>query len=225
MSDAPKSSGERYIDNIMEQLEPGSDRYQVLEKAKRFKSSWVELGEKLLKVSAQGAFREWGYQSFEEYCVQEIRIKRGTAEKLTMAYRFMEKEEPQLLSDRGAREDLKPLPDYRSVDLLRKAKEEKGFTDEEYGDLRKSVVEEERSHPTVLKKYKEVAALREEVNPLAPVKASLSAARRLHAALLGMESTPGAFLEQIAEIVAHLEQELQALGGGAGPEAGSVREI
>lgn len=222
MSETPKSNSERHIESIMEHLEPGSDRYDVLDKAKRFKSSWVELGEKLLAVSKKGHFREWGYGSFEEYCVQEIRIKRGTAEKLTMAYRFMEKEEPQLL-DR--REELKPLPDYRSIDLLRKAKEEKGFSEEEYGDLRKSVVEEDRSHPTILKKYKEVAALREEVNPLAPLKAALSAARRLDAALRGIDGAPAHYLQQLAEMTAHLEQELEALGAGSEDEAGNVRAI
>ena len=223
MSETPKSSSERHIETIMERLEPGSDRYEVLDKAKRFKSSWVELGEKLLEVSSKGRFRDWGYKDFEEYCVQEIRIKRGTAEKLTMAYRFMEKEEPQLLS---TREELKPLPDYRSIDLLRKAKEEKGFSEEEYGDLRKSVVEEERSHPTVLKKYKEVAALREEVNPLAPLKASISAARRLDATLRGLEDAPSLFLEQLGEMIAHLEQELEALTAMSGDgEAGNIREI
>jgi len=222
MSETPKSSSERHIETIMEQLEPGSDRYVVLDKAKLFKSSWVELGEKLLQVSSKGRFREWGYGSFEEYCVQEIRIKRGTAEKLTMAYRFMEKEEPQILS---AREELKPLPDYRSVDLLRKAKEEKGFSEEEYGKLRKSVVEEEKSHPTVLKQYKEVAALREEVNPQAPVKASLSAAKRLDSALRGLSNPPAVYLAQVGEMIAHLEEELEALGLDSQGEAGSMREI
>jgi len=222
MPDTPKSSSERHIETIMERLEPGSDRYEVLDKAKRFKSSWVELGEKLLIVSTKGRFREWGYGTFEEYCVQEIRIKRGTAEKLTMAYRFMEKEEPQLLS---AREELKPLPDYRSIDLLRKAKEEKGFSEAEYGDLRKSVVEEERSHPTVLKKYKEVEVLREEVNPLAPLKAGISAARRLDSALRALEDAPALYLQQVGEMIAHLEEELEALSVNSEDEAGRIREI
>ncbi len=216
MTETPISSGEQHINTIMESLEPGSDRYEVLDKAKRFKSSWVELGEKLLQVSTKGCFREWGYQDFEEYCVQEIRIKRGTAIKLTMAYRFMEKEEPQLLS---AREELKPLPDYRSIDLLRKAKEEKGFSEEEYDDLRKSVVEEERSHPTVLKKYKEVASLREEVNPLAPLKAGISAAKRLESALRGLIDPPELYLQQVGEMIAHLENELAAHGTNSEGEA------
>ena len=120
---------------------------------------------------------------------------------------------------------MKPLPDYRSVDLLRKAKEEKGFSEEEYGKLRKSVVEEEKSHPTVLKQYKEVAALREEVNPQAPVKASLSAAKRLDSALRGLSDPPAVYLVQVGEMIAHLEEELAALGLDSQGEAGSMREI
>lgn len=223
MAETPKTSSERHIENIMQHVEPGSDRYDVLDKAKRFKSSWVELGEKLLQVSSKGHFREWGYKSFEEYCVQEIRIKRATAEKLTMAYHFMEKEEPQLLSPK---EELKPLPDYRSIDLLRKAKEEKGFTEEEYGDLRKSIIEEERSHPTVAKKYKEVAALREEVNPLIPLKASISAARRLDSNLRALSDVPDVYFQQVGEMITHLEAELEAMTAAvSGGEAGNVREI
>jgi hypothetical protein len=222
MNETPKSGAERHIEKIMDQLEPGSERYDVLDKAKRFKSSWVELGEKLLDVSSRGSFRQWGYESFEEYCVQEIRIKRGTAEKLTLAYRFMEKEEPQLLNQR---QELRPLPDYRSIDLLRKAKEEKGFSEEEYGDLRKSVVEEDRSHPTVLKKYKEVAATREEPNPLLPLKATLSTARRLEASLRALADAPPLFLEQVSELVQYLAGELETLGGEGGEEAGTLREI
>jgi hypothetical protein len=222
MPETPKSSSERHIETIMRTVEPGSNRYEVLDKAKRFKSSWVELGEKLLEVSRRGHFRDWGYQSFEEYCVQEIRIKRGTAEKLTTAYHFMEKEEPALLT---AREELKPLPDYRSIDLLRKAKEEKDFSEEEYGDLRKAIVEEERSHPTVLKKYKEVAALREEVNPAAPIKASISAAKRLESNLRALPDSPALYLEQVAEMISHLEQELEELTASASGEAGTIKEI
>ncbi|TSK09071.1 MAG: hypothetical protein FPO08_07165 [Geobacter sp.] len=222
MSETPKSNSEKHIETIMQHLEPGTDRYEVLDKAKRFKSSWVELGEKLLDVSKRARFREWGYGSFEEYCVQEIRIKRGTAEKLTMAYRFMEKEEPQLLQQR---EELRPLPDYRSIDLLRQAKEEKGFSEEEYGDLRKRVVEDEKSHPTVLKKFKEVSSLREEPNPLVPLKAAVSAAKRLESALRACEVAPAAFVQQVGEMLDHLEQELNARDLESEAEAGTVREI
>ena len=48
MEESPKSKGEMVIERMMEELDPASPRYQVLATAKRFKSSWVELGEKLL---------------------------------------------------------------------------------------------------------------------------------------------------------------------------------
>ena len=210
MNENPRSSGERYIEKIMQELEPDSERYQVLDTAKRFKSSWVELGDKLLKVNSSARFREWGYTSFEEYCTQEIRIKKGTAEKLTLAYRYMERHEPELLS---RREELKPLPDYRSMDLLRRAREEKSFSDEEYSELRRHVVEEERSHPTILKKFKEVSAARGEElsDPANLLKAGLAAARRLDTALQAVTVVPTQYREQVRSLINHLEQELESL--------------
>ena len=207
METTPQSGAERHIEKIMEELDPASERYQVLDTAKRFKSSWVELGDKLLRVSSNTMYREWGYQSFEDYCVQEIRIRKQTAEKLTLAYRFMERHEPALLA---SREEPRPLPDFRTVDLLRQAKEEKGFSDEEYATLRKSAVEEERSHPTVLKRFKEVTAARGEapVDPAAPLRAGLAAARRLDTSLRGVAGLPGEYGDLIAGLIGYLEGEL-----------------
>ncbi|ALC15817.1 hypothetical protein DSOUD_1031 [Desulfuromonas soudanensis] len=220
MDNTPKSKAEVAIERIMQELDPASDRYRILATAKVFKSSWVELGEELLKVSTKNLFRQWGYNSFDDYCTQEVRIKKPTAQKLTMAYRFMEKEEPELL----ARErELKPLPDYRSVDLLRKAREEKDFTQEEYADLRKAVIEEDRSHPAVLKRFKEVAAAKsdEEPPPEIHIKASLSAARRLDTALRTVAGTPEEFSSTVAELVGWLEEQLKTIGSSSIPTSGN----
>ncbi len=210
MTDLPQSSGERHIERIMEELDPSSERFQVLETAKKFKSSWVELGDRLLGVNNRNLYRDWGYGSFEEYCTREVRIKKETARKLTLAYRFMEQHEPQLLA---RREEPRPLPDYRSIDLLRQAREEKGFSEQEYADLRKRVVEEERSHPTVLKQFKEVAGSRQEPvrDPAVAVKGALAAARRLETALAGVDGLPDGHREAVKGLVAHLENELEEL--------------
>lgn len=216
MSTPPKSQGEKAIERIMQELDPDSDRYQVLATAKRFKSSWVELGEKLLGVQKNGHYRSWGYDSFEEYCLREIRIQKPTAQKLTLAYRFLEKEEPELLARPT---ELKPPPDYRSVDLLRRAREEKDFSDEEYADLRKAIVEEERSHPTVMKRFKETAAAHEEeVPPLVHYKAALSAARRLESALAAVPELPVGHSERLGELTVFLEGEVEARNAEAPPE-------
>jgi hypothetical protein len=204
MDEAPKSKGELVIERIMRELDPGSPRYQVLATARRFKSSWVELGEKLLEVQKSGLFREWGYDSFEDYCAREIRIKKPTAQKLTLAYRYLEKEEPELLVRQT---ELKPLPDYRSVELLRQAREEKDFSEEEYGQLRRAVLEEERSHPTVLKRFREVAATREEESEAAArhLRSALAAARRLESALQPLPEPAVSFLSPLGGLIADLE--------------------
>lgn len=215
MSDTHQTGAERHIERLMNDLDPSSDRYSVLATARRFKSSWAELGEKLLEVNSRGFFREWGYASFEDYCQQEIRIRKQTAQKLTLAYRYLERNEPQIIE---RREELKPLPDYRSIDLLRQAREEKGFSEAEYADLRKSVLEDERSHPTVRQQFKDVVIARgyDPPDPLVPLKAAVAAARRLDTALRALDSLPEGSCEQVSALLIHLEEELEARKGEAG---------
>jgi hypothetical protein len=200
----PKSKGEMIIERLMEELDPESDRYRVLATAKRFKSSWVELGERLLLVQREQFFRQWGYETFEDYCAKEIRIQKPTAQKLTHAYRYLEQEEPEILARRT---EIKPLPDYRSVDLLRQAREEKGFSPEEYSQLRQAIIEEERSHPTVMKRFKEFAASREDLaeNGASSLKAAQSAARRLCQALEALSEVPAEFVDSVSRLSAWLE--------------------
>lgn len=206
MNDTPKSKGEQIIEQIMQELDPASDRYQVLASAKQFKSSWVALGAKLTHVSRDGLFRQWGYDSFEDYCAREIRIKKPTAHKLTLAYNYMEKEEPELMARQA---ELKPLPDFRSVDLLRQAREEQNFSAEEYADLRRAVIEEERSHPTILKRFKEVAGRDDEVNPEQLIKSGLAAARRLETVIDQLDQVSTEQRSMVADLIRQLEREVE----------------
>ena len=132
MTETTKTSGARHIEQLMQQLPPDSERYRVLASARQFKSSWVELGEWLARVSNSNQFSDWGYTTFEDYCTREVRIRRKTAEKLLLAYRFLERKEPGLIERKAGH----PLPDYRSVDLLRQADEERPFSMAEYAELR-----------------------------------------------------------------------------------------
>ncbi|WP_432823091.1 hypothetical protein [Trichloromonas sp.] len=215
MSEQPKTKGELVIEKIMEELDPASDRYQVLAVASTFKSSWVALGEKLLQVKRSGLFQQWGYENFEDYCSREVRIKKPTAQKLTLAYSFIEKEEPQMMTRHT---ELKPLPDYRSVELLRQAREEKDFSSEEYADLRRAVVEENRSHPTILKRFNEVAANKAGAaapSPLEQIKSGLSAARRLANILDQIEIVPQQHRDDLESLSAWLQENLERLAADA----------
>jgi hypothetical protein len=198
-----KSKGEQLIEGLMRELDPASERYRVLATARRFKSTWVELGEQLLKVSRESLFRQWGYDSFEDYCSREIRIRRPTAQKLTLAYRYLEKEEPELLARRT---ELKPLPDYRSVDLLRQARDQ-NLPPEKYAELRRAVIVDERGHPTVRKYFRAATAtpLPGAAAARQALQTALTAARHLAITLKGIPDLPREQTDAVVRVVALLE--------------------
>ncbi|MDD5595453.1 MAG: hypothetical protein PHY94_04300, partial [Candidatus Omnitrophica bacterium] len=92
-----KSKSLENIEEKMGQLDENSFRYHVLENAKGFKSSWIELGRSLYTVLKDKLYKEWGYGSFDIYTVKEIGIRKQTAMKLLRSYYFLEKEEPAYL--------------------------------------------------------------------------------------------------------------------------------
>lgn len=197
------TSGAQYIEQLMQQLPPDSERYRVLASARQFKSSWVELGEWLVRVSNSGQFADWGYTTFEDYCSREIRIRRKTAEKLLLAYRFLERKEPELL-ERGAGH---PLPDYRSVDLLRQADEEKPFSMAEYGELRQAIIEQERSHPAVARQFRDMEhGHQPEKKTSHRYRNALMAAKRLSTSLQEIPDVPEGLSQGVAELIGFLEQ-------------------
>lgn len=216
MEETAKTSGAQHIEQLMQQLPPDSERYRVLASARQFKSSWVELGEWLARVSNNGQFSDWGYTTFEDYCTREIRIRRKTAEKLLRAYRFLEKKEPGLLERRAGH----PLPDYRSVDLLRQADEEKPFSMAEYGELRQAVIEQERSHPRVARQFRELEHNHQpEKKTSHQYRNALMAAKRLSTSLQEIPEVPGELSQGVAELIGFLEE-----AGAVACVTGSVAE-
>jgi hypothetical protein len=202
MTQVEKTKGSQHIEQLMQQLPPDSERYQVLATAKQFKSSWVELGEWLARVSNSRRFAEWGFATFEEYCTREVRIRRQTAEKLLLAFRFLERREPGLLERKAGR----PLPDYRSVDLLRQADEQEHFSMAEYSELRQAVIEEERSHPALVRQFRDMAhGHRPELNTLHRHRNALLAAKRLSTSLQEIADVPGQLVQAVDQLVDYLE--------------------
>jgi hypothetical protein len=204
--ESPKTKAEQHIEEIMQQLDPASERYRVLNSARRFKSSWVELGEELLKVNQEHLYRNWGYESFEDYCTREVRIKKPTALKLTRAYNYLAQEEPQLLTRQA---ELNPLPDYRTVDLLRQARQEEQLSVEQYDALRKTALEQSRSHPTVLKQFKEMTAADSDpqADRIRHCKSALNATRRLLSSLENIDNLTEAYQAPLMELLDLLERE------------------
>jgi hypothetical protein len=127
---ADLSRAEVSIMSRMAELEEETPRYQVLQSALAFKSSWVVLGEQLAKVMEGGWFRTWGYASFERFCADELFISAGTAKKLVRSFSWLGEEAPEYLPPadgaalRQRKHDLPdgPLPDLNSISILADAK-------------------------------------------------------------------------------------------------------
>jgi hypothetical protein len=203
MRNAPKTKGELVIEQIMQQLDPSSPRYKVLTVAHQFKSSWVELGEQLNIVRNAGEYSSWGHGSFEDYCRDEVRIKKDTALKLTGAYRYLEKEEPETLA-RGRQ--MEQIPDYRSIDMLRKAQEDHQLSEEQFQLLRDAVIEKERSHPTVAKQFRELTG-QNSLTEEQLLRQSLATARRLEGQILQLPNLPEQILPSFTAILDELNQQ------------------
>ena len=139
--------------NLTKRLDPNSSRMQLIQSAIRFKSNWVEFGKKLTRVAAEKQYREWGYEKFADYCWTELRIKQNTALKLTNAYFFMSRQEP----DYFRREKSVNMPDLDAVGILQKAKADNSFSDEMYAEVRDSALVKGQAASTVARKYKELS--------------------------------------------------------------------
>ena len=129
------SRGEAEIDAHLKALDPTSERFAVLTAARRFKASWVELGENLTVCREKQSFRKWGFASFDAYCRRELRIKQDTANKLTRSFAFLRDHEPDVLQQGDGQQ----LPPLDVVDLLSQARERTKLSDEALTSLQEEV--------------------------------------------------------------------------------------
>jgi len=161
-----KSKSLKNIEAKMENLDINSLRYHILESAKNFKCSWIELGRSLYSAWKDKMHKEWGYSSFDIYVAREIGIRKQTAMKLLKSYYFLEKEEPQYLKNEyAAGAQPAQLPSYESVNILRQAKNNKNLDESDYRDLKKEVFEKGRDSQEIKKNLGVIIRQRQESDP------------------------------------------------------------
>ena len=125
------------IESRLEELPEGSKRRRVLECARRFKSSWVELGRMLSEVRREELWREWGYRDFDAYCAKELFIRKATADKLTMSYGFIERHEPALVREGST----KPAPSFEVIEVLSRAEAAGRLPEDGWRELREDILD------------------------------------------------------------------------------------
>ena len=199
----------------MSAVETSSDlmREKTIEAAKRYRASWIELGQHLYAIYKDKHFKSWGFLSFEAYCVSELGLKQTAAAKLLKSYFFLEKEEPRVVSAKFAEEESpKAVPNYESVNLLRLAKENKTLTAQDYAELRETVIEKTKEPKDVRAQLKEIVEKRkpkatpEEHNQrrIASVKRVISLLNNARQQLQDEDLLPDYLSKQLDELIEKL---------------------
>ncbi|MBS1149237.1 MAG: hypothetical protein H6Q89_935 [Myxococcaceae bacterium] len=199
------SNAEAALASKISEVPPGSFRQTVLLAAKRFKSSWVELGKLLVKVRNEALFEQWGYPSFEAYCLAEVRIKRQTAEKLTRSFSFLDKHEPKAM----AQDDIvETAPAFEVVQVLADAEERGQLSAQEYRSIRDSIWNNDRPVSELKRELVEQFPSPESKGPTdaAQLKRLAAWARKLATELHGNKKVPRAMAERAEALAEEVEE-------------------
>jgi hypothetical protein len=190
---------------------PDGFRQTVLTAARRFKSTWVELGKLLVQVRDQASFEAWGYPSFEAYCLGELRIRRQTALKLTRSFSFLDRHEPEAARE-SARESSssgQPAapPPFEVVEVLAQAEERGQLSAQEHKSIRDSIWSDERPASELRRELTErFGGPEPKASPEAELKRLWSLAKRLHTELAANKKVPRAVVERAEAVAGDLEE-------------------
>ncbi|MFH0917952.1 MAG: hypothetical protein V1830_02345 [Candidatus Omnitrophota bacterium] len=211
------SKSVKNIEAKMENLDINSLRYHILESAKNFKCSWIELGRSLYCVYKDKTYKEWGYVNFDIYVSREIGIRKLTAIKLLKSYYFLEKEEPQYLKDEyAASAQPAQLPNYESVNILRQAKNNKSLDENDYRDLKKEIFEQGRDPQEIKKNLGVILRQRRESDPpeaseqrsRAVLKRLLGQLRLLKQEVAVLKLLPVPLVKDLDKLIKNIDQEI-----------------
>lgn len=216
--DGLKTKSIRNIEEKIEGLEADSFRRHILESARDFKTSWIELGRSLYAVWKDKMFKSWGYTTFEAYTSREIGIRKQTALKLLKSYYFLEKEEPQMLQQNQAGTDSAvQAPSYESVDLLRMAKGRKDLDAEDYDRLKKDIFEKGRDAGDVKKDLTGLIRQRQVLDPqeayekkrYATIRRFLGVLKALRQEMEMSKLLSASIIKEAAGLISKIEKEIE----------------
>lgn len=193
-------------------------RRRILQNAKNFKTSWIDLGQSLYSVWKDRLYKGWGYMTFEAYTAKEIGIRKTTALKLLKSYYFLEKEEPAYLQkeQEGEADEVASVPSYESVNLLRLAKGKKAVDESDYRTLKREVLDSGKEPAEVRKSLTNIIRQREELEPeearqgrkIAVLKRLVSTLKALKTDIEHSKMLPASLLKETASLIAKIESEI-----------------
>ncbi len=182
------------------------ERAELIARARRFKASWLELAEALTHVRKNDTWKNWGFESFEQYASRELKLRQETVEKLTGSYAFLQRRAPAVLKRDGV---IDSIPSYQAVDFLRRAEEQDGAPEEAVVAIRKKVLEEGVPLPSVSREYKDVVfPIDDDTRDKRDKTALRHAAHKLKDALASTRAVPK---HLASDVTAKLDELLEAI--------------
>jgi hypothetical protein len=196
------------IQKKAQSVPPGSFRQNVLLAAKRFKSTWAELGKLLVRVRDEQLFEQWGYPTFEAYCLKELHIKKQTALKLTRSFSFLAKHEP---AEALEQQDFpQRAPPFEVVEVLADAADRGQLSPAEYRSIRDSIWNPDpEKTPTDLRREFTERYPRPPPEPpseAVQIRRLAQLARKLASEVSGCRRVPHAVAERAAALAEDLEE-------------------
>jgi hypothetical protein len=197
---------ERQLEEAARMYAGDPERVRALDRARKFKRTWIELAEALVEVRERESWRRWGFSSFDEYTQRELRLKPSTVDKLCASFGFLRANAPRLLREPASDESETPFPTWQAVDFLARAEERGAAPEETLEEMRHAVFEEGAGAPQLSRRYREVAfPLADEEKKEKNRAALLAAARRLaELCAEGDLSIPRKLAERVEEVVGEI---------------------
>lgn len=146
---------DRDMEDAMLAVADDPERVDVLDKARHFKATWIDLAEALTGVYERESWVRWGFDSFEDYCRKELHIKKGTVAKLLGSFRFMRGAAPKMLERRM--EPDYAIPSLQAVDFAARAHERGAADEDTLEEINRAVFEDGSDAGALSRRFKEVA--------------------------------------------------------------------
>jgi hypothetical protein len=223
------------LDALAEKLERSGDdprRLELVQRARRFKRSWVELAEALIALRQSQAYQQWGYGDLHEYCNKELSIRSATVDKLLVSFSTIQRHAPEVLQRDGVARE---IPSLDAIDYFNRAL----GTETKPGPFRRldapdHVLDQLRT--AVFEEGQNVRELRERFNPvLRPkpesenkedaVRRARTAAQRLTHALSEVEGLSEARVARVHAAIEALLRDLDQLGEKTAARASKAEHV
>lgn len=199
------SRAEAALADAARDIPAGSLRHTVVSAARRFKSTWVELGKLLVKVRDEALFTEWGYPTFDNYCSKELHIRKATADKLVRSFSFLSRHEPKVVANDNV---VEVAPAFEVVEVLAGAEERGQLSAQEYQSIRESIWNPEKPAAELRREFNERFPRPAPEPPAEDVQLRrlALAARKLAQELKGCRKIPDVIAERAAALAGDVEE-------------------